>query len=420
METRRCLNFDKIFYQVEEKSHDQKKLIVRRYQVHQMYFEGGMSKNKIVRETGMSNHFVIKWTQSAEQDMTEDHRGRKRGDRQKWTKQTEDRILKLHQELSASDKEYFTGATAISQIWQQRYDDDPPPLRTIGQIMKDLGLPSRPRGRSKGAAKYLRYPETTLYGGYLGDRVMEADFIQRRYLQGSGQPLHFVGFSAKQDPKFRNYKRIEDLTVDNFLQACDEFLTLFDKPDALKLDNASTFIGSVSGKRTLSRVMLYLLKRKIIPVFSVPRKPFSQGSIEGNNSVFSRFFWNRRHFEDLEDLDRQLGWFNAASLRYSGYKKPEPNDAVKEFIPKVCFLRQIRESETHPGHGMIDVVNEEILLPPEWINFFVFAEWNLKAEKLTVNLEEDTSLKILKHIDFKINKTTLNKLNQGGELLSCI
>lgn len=91
METRRCLNFDKIFYQIEEKSHDQKKLIIRRYQVHQMYFKGGMSKNKIVRETGMSNHFVIKWTQSLEQDMTEDHRGRKRGDRQKWTKQTEDR-----------------------------------------------------------------------------------------------------------------------------------------------------------------------------------------------------------------------------------------------------------------------------------------------------------------------------------------
>ncbi len=325
-----------------------------------------------MNQESMSSHFVVKWTQSPTQDMTEDHRGWEAGNRRKWTKETETRIREIYQYLLKSDDEYFTGPTAVNQIWIHRYEEPPPPLRTIGRIMKDLGFSTQTKSKRKGAAKYLRYPERTIYGGYFGKRVMEADFIQRRYLQGRGQPLHFVGFSAKQSPKFRYYKRIHSLTVGCFLQACDDFLEKFDRPDVLKLDNAATFIGSTSGKRNISKVMVYLLEREIIPVFSVPRKPFSQGSIEGNNSVFSRFFWNRRHFESLEDLDLQIGWFNAASLRYSGYEKPGVKEDKKTFVPKVCFLRQIRESETYPGQGTINVLNEEILLPVEWINYLLY------------------------------------------------
>ena len=419
MKPKSCINYQNIINQFKEKRYDQKKLIAYRDKVNFMYFEGGLSKREIIKRVSMSSHFVVKWTQSPEQDMAEDHRGWKQGDRRKWTQETEDRIKQIHRKLSKSEQEFFTGATAVSQTWLKEYKNVPPPLRTTGQIMIDLGLPSHPKGKSKGAAKYLHYPENTLYGGYLGNRVMEADFIQRRYLQGNGTPLNFVGFSAKKDPKFRYYKRIEDLTVANFIDACDGFLDKFDKPDVLKLDNASTFIGSVSGKRTLSRVMLYLLQKQIIPVFAIPRKPFSQGSIEGNNSVFSRFFWNRRHFENIEDLDRQLEWFNAASLRYSGYEKPEQKLEQKLFIPKVCFLRQIHESNTHPGNGMINILNEEVLLSADWINFFVLAEWNLNSQNLVVYLEENKTLKTLSDIKFNINKTTMSKLKNTVALSFC-
>lgn len=419
MSQKSVLNCHNNYRQNEEDQHDQKKLISYREKVNRLYFEEGLSKREIIKKVSMSSHFVVKWTQSPEQDMTEDHRGWEPGNRRKWTKETEDRIKEIHHELCESDREYFTGATAINQTWLKRYKDAPPPLRTIGQIMKDLGLSTQAKGKRKGAAKFLHYPEKTIYGGYLGQRVMEADFIQRRYIHGSGTPLNFVGFSAKKAPKFRYYQRIENLTVDNFINACVEFLDKFDKPDVLKLDNAATFRGSVSGKRNLSRVMIYLLKKKIIPVFAIPRKPFSQGSIEGNNSVFSRFFWNRRDFESIEDLDRQLGYFNDASLRYSGYEKPAPKEDEKSFVPKVCFLRQIHESETHPGKGMIDVLNEEILLPSEWINFFVLAEWNLKTEKLVVYLEENETLKTLTDISFKINEASKNNLNNTVALSFC-
>lgn len=122
---------------------------------------------------------------------------------------TETRIQELHKQLVEEPTEFFSGATAVQHCWRLKYPDNPPPVRTIGQIMKDLNLTSRKQKDSrKGAARYLCYPEKTVYGGRLGSRVMEADFIVRRYLKGSSIPLHFVGFSDKKSPRLRYFMRM--------------------------------------------------------------------------------------------------------------------------------------------------------------------------------------------------------------------
>lgn len=421
MEKRKCLDCAFIHNLSSEIADEQKKLIKCRHQVNRLYFRNGWSKNSIARGLGVSKHFVIRWTKSPDQDVTVDLRGWSKGHRRKWDDQTEQRIASIYKELTEAPCEFFAGATAVSHLWRKKHADCPPPLRTIGQIMKDLNLSGkREKTRQKGAAQYLRYPEKTVYGGFLGDRVMEADFIERRYLKGNSTPLHFVGFSAKKVPKLRYFKRIEALTADHFIRICDEFFDRFETPNVLKLDNASAFIGSLYGKRTLSRTMMYLLSREVIPVLSVPRRPFTQASIEGNNSVFSRFFWRRRTFENLADVDRQLEWFNDASFRYYDYKRPVKTDPKETFVPRVYFLRQVRESETNPSQGFINVVNEEVFLPPCWINFFVLAEWNLVTQRLTVFIEQDLTLNKLSDIKFPINNTTQKKINQRGAFLSCI
>ena len=282
-----------------------------------------------------------------------------------------------------------------------------------------MSLPQKSNVK-KARPAFCANPERALYGGSLGKRVMEADFIQRRYLKGRSEPLHFVGFSAKKLPKFRYYNRIEALTSENFIHSCDQFFSQFDLPDVLKLDNAATFIGSLSGKRTLSQVVIYLLEKRITPVFSVPRRPFTQASIEGNNSVFGRYFWNKRTFSDLADVDRQLEWFNTCSREYTNYTPPEWSAEKSDFVPKVYFLRQIHESETMPEKGFINVANEEIILPTEWINFFVLAEWNLKTEQLKVFLQDEEGMIELVRREFKINERTKNKIKMGGALSSCI
>jgi len=397
---------------IDSAVHDtQKKIISLRRLANQLYFHDGLSKKAIAAQLGVSRHFVIRWTQSMKQDVTIDHRGWPKGRRRRWSKQTERRIASLHKELKHGPGAFYWGPTAIAQKWLKRYPEEPPPpLRTIGQILKDLGL-SEPNGRKvrKGASRYLCYPEHTIYET-LGQRVMEADFIGKKYITGTQQPIHFLAFSFKKVPKLRHFQRIEAQSADCFIEQCKQFFATFEKPDCIKVDNAAATIGSGSGKRTISRAVQFLLANQVVPIFAVPRKPFSQASIEGNNSVFARKFWNRRTFNSLEDIDATLVAFNEASRNYTGYRPPVAKADLKDtFVPKVYFTRQVRQTPEGKD-GFIDVLNETVVLPKAYINYFVLAEWNLSTELLNVYLENDKQLQEIKNSPFPINTRSKRKL----------
>jgi len=397
-------------------AHDtQKKLVSLRRLVNQLYFHDDLSKKAIAKQLKVSKNFVIRWTQSMDQDVTIDHRGWPKGRRRRWPQETEGRIALLHKELKSGPDAFYWGPTAIAQEWLRRYPaEPPPPLRTIGQILKDLGL-SEPRARKvrKGASRYLCYPEHTIYET-LGQRVMEADFIGKKYITGTQQPIHFLAFSFKKVPRLRHFQRIEAQSADCFIEQCERFFATFEKPDCIKVDNAAATIGSGSGKRTISRTVQFLLANQVVPIFAVPRKPFSQASIEGNNSVFARKFWNRRTFANLEELDTSLVAFNKASLRYTGYRPPAKEaDSQQPFVPRVYFIRQVRETAERKD-GFIDVLNEKVFLPKSYINYFVLAEWNLSTELLSIYLENDKQLEEIKNSPFPINPRSKRKLNKKG------
>lgn len=380
----------------------EKKQIRRREQIRDAYFQFGWPRKKIQREFGISIHTVRLWTQAADQDCSIDHRGWPRGMRRAHTAQTLERIQLIHQDLRTNAEEFFTGASAIEREWTRRFPEPPPPLRTIGALLKELNLSgSRTKGRGKGAAAYLHYPEYTLYHG-LGGRLIEADFIGRKSFTGQSAPLCFMSFSAKLSPKIRAFQRVGAETADVFIEAGTRFFTEYEEPDFLKLDNASTLIGSASGKRTISRVARFLLGRQIVPIYAVPRKPFTQASVEGSNSMFARNFWNARRFTSLEDLDTQLEWFNAAIGRYHGYT-PRTRTRPTTFVPRMYFLRQVHESPEHKGFGSIDVLHEVIRLPLPYVKYFVLAEWNLDTQQLTIYFESDKTLSPLHEQSFRIN-----------------
>ena len=393
-------------------THDtQKKIISLRRLANQLYFRDGLSKKAIAAQLGVSRPFVIRWSQSVDQDVTIDDRGWPKGRRRRWSEQTERRIASLHKELKHGSEAFYWGPTAIAQKWLRHYPaEPPPPLRTIGQILKDLGL-SEPHGRKvrKGASRYLCYPEHTIYET-LGQRVMESDFIGKKYITGTQQPIHFVAFSFKKPPKLRHFQRIEAQSADCFIEQCERFFVTFEKPDCIKVDNAAATIGSGSGKRTISRTVQFLLANQVIPIFAVPRKPFSQASIEGNNSVFARKFWNRRTFSSLEEIDTTLVAFNKASRNYTGYQPPVAKANSKQtFVPKVYFLRQVRQTPEGTD-GFIDVLNESVCLPKSYINYFVLAEWNLSTEMLSVYLENDKQLVEIENYLFPINPRSKKNL----------
>ena len=115
-----------------------------------------------------------------------------------WNKDTEKRIETIYSSLKKDPKQFYLSASVIQTEWYKRYPDiSPPPLRTIGQIMADKGLSDkRSKGRSKGAARYLCYPENTL--NLFFERILETDFIGKKFITGRTEPLNFIGFSFKK------------------------------------------------------------------------------------------------------------------------------------------------------------------------------------------------------------------------------
>ncbi len=218
----------------------------------------------------------MNWTKSPTQDFTKDNRGWPKGKRRKWIKEDEEKVQAIHQQLKEDPYQFYIRATTIGQGWRKKYPyTSPLPLRTIGRIMADLKLSSKRRkDKHKGVARYLCYPEHTIYT-LLGGRVLESDFIGKKYITGRTKPLNFIAFSFKKEPKLRYFKRVVGQTADNFIEQSEYFFKKFEKPDFMKTDNALAILGSAFDKRNISKTMSFLLKNQVVPVFAIPRKPFS-------------------------------------------------------------------------------------------------------------------------------------------------
>ncbi|MBD3360708.1 hypothetical protein GF366_02820 [Candidatus Peregrinibacteria bacterium] len=386
----------------------QKKIFELRKQVNELHFKFGISKSEIARKKNVSRGFVIRWTRKPNMDTTRDKRGWPAGKSRKWDTAAYDKVESLYHQLKSDPEEYFYGATAIQIAWRKHYPEDPcPPIRTLGRMLKKRNLSSSAKKESsRGAAQYLCYPEYSIYN-VISTRTLEADFVGEKYIHGRTAPINFIGYAFKKAPKLRYFKRIHGKTSKEFKKHTADFIETYEKPTAIKVDNALAFIGSASGKRNISSTMEYLLGEEIIPIFSVPRKPFSQASIEGNNSVFSRKFWNCIEFNSVSEIDQKLEGFNTSSLNYTRYWKDRKKNrgSKKEserFQPYVYFIRQVREDENHED-GTINILNEKVRVPGDYITYFVLAQWDLAAEQLTVSIEKEQQLKPIEKISFKIN-----------------
>jgi predicted DNA-binding protein YlxM (UPF0122 family) len=389
----------------------EKKLAELRENINELFFNHHFSKSMIAKKKKVSRNFVIKWTKSLDRDFTEDSRGWQKGKRRKWAKETERKIKKIYNGLEKDPSRFYLGAAAVGQERRRKYSEAPPPLRTIGQILSDMNLSKKIRkDRRKGAAKYLCYPEHAIFN-LIAKRVLELDFIGKKFIAGRTEPLNFIAFSFKKEPRLRYFKRIIGETGGEIIKHSKLFFKKFEKPDAAKMDNGFAMAGSPSHPRAISKAPLWYLPQGIIPIYAVPRKPFSQAYIEGNNSAFARNFWKKIKFKSLKEADRKLEWFNESSERYLDYQKPKKNKSGKKFIPKIYFTRQALEGQ-EAKKGFIDAAREKILLPKSYINYFILAEWKLKPETLHIYFEKEQKLKLAKKLSFKINPKSKEKLKK--------
>jgi len=273
----------------------------------------------------------------------------------------------------------------------------------IISILKEFKLSKPHKKRIKGCSEYQYYPKILI--SWIGGLILEIDFIQR-FIKGQVKPIHFIGFSCKK-LKLRQYRRISGQTNINARNELEWFFNSFFLPDATKMDNDLAFIGSSSAKRTISKTINYLFNKKIIPIFTNPRSPWNNGSVEGSNSVFARNFWNKIEFSSVQDIDKRLKLFNQSSLEYSDYGQNElKNKKDKKFIPQIYFIRKAYENQQKDGKGEISILNEKIELPNKYINLYTLSKWNLKDEMLYVYFENEQKEILIKKSKFQINKNS--------------
>lgn len=277
----------------------------------------------------------------------------------------------------------------------------------ITSTLKDLGLSKPHKKRIRGGSEYQRYPKILI--SLVGNLILEIDFIQR-FIKGQTKPLHFIGFSCK-GLKLRQYRRISGQTNINTRKELEWFFNNFFLPDAVKMGNDLAFIGSNSAKRTISKTVKYLFDKKIIPIFTNPRSPWNNGSVEGSNSVFARNFWNKFEFKSIKDIDVKLELFNQSSLEYSDYEQNKFKNKGKEsFIPQIYFIRKVHENQRKNGKGEINILNEKIELLDKYINLYILSKWNLKTEMLHIYFENEGKEALVKKLKFRINKNSQIKI----------
>lgn len=217
--------------------------------IPRLRFINGWSRTEIALRERISKATVMRWTQTPDQDLSQDGRGWQKGRSRLIDEVVCERIVALHQKLANDPHAFYVGATAIEQAYRQRYPRSRvPSLRTIGRILKQEGLSGpRKKGRHTGAAAYLCYPEYTIHAAF-GERVLELDYIGPKYLAGNSVGLYFLGFSFKKAPKLRYYQRVDSTSATALIAALRSFLRTFGPIDAVKFDNCSATIGSASAR----------------------------------------------------------------------------------------------------------------------------------------------------------------------------
>lgn len=348
------------------------------------------------------------WTKSPDQDVNRDGRGWPKNKLRRYSELEERRILEIYRQLAEDPEEYFTGASAILQHYLRRYPDAPAlSLRFIGRTLLKHDLTQKPRRRQAGASRYLHYPEHSIV--QLGKSLLEVDFIGKKFIRGRKQPINFIAFSLRFPRKLKYFQRIEAESGDEVISHCQDFFQRFEKPQVVKMDNGFAFAGSSRWPRTLSKVIIFLLKEKVTPVFTAPRKPWNQASVEGANSIFARKFWRRFQFTSVEEIDEKLAGFNRAYQNYLGYSPPQKMPRPNVFVSKLYFIRKVYE-QSDTQNAYIEVAKEYIQLPRDYINLFVLAEWNLVKEQLIIYFENDLQLILIYKCSFKLNSKSKLKV----------
>ena len=396
-----------------------KELLIEKREKTKELHDSGWSIRKISRYLVSSKKSIIKWAALNDKELSKDCRGWKKGMPRKYTYKAKEEIKKIRSELEEQDS-YFFGAKVVKSNYEKRTGTKVS-KDFVDRTLREAKMVKSPQKKRRGLSRYMKYPQRTL--SKLGKRMMSIDFIGPKYLKGSARGVNFLSCKYIRPERFGILRRVGGQTTEQTVKTLKEIWEDNPIPDVIKLDNDSAFGTNLLHDKSLGKLTLFFLNFGVTPVYIAPRTPWSNGENEGFNSVFSKKLWNRMRFKNEEEVDVKIKEFNVAYEQYTKLVSNNPktksviinnfddidfeNRHVKKFKSHVIhFLRIVRrknEKGSDKEYGFINVLNEEIKIPKELINLFVFCTLDLKSKKLIINSELDNGkLHKIKSIKFEI------------------
>jgi hypothetical protein len=329
-----------------------------------------------------------------------------------------DRICSIKRQRIENNK-YFVGSEYVQMDYAKQYPDEQlPSIWFIKKTIRQAGLQTRkPKKHKKGGSQYLLYPVQLIRG--LGSVQQSADFIGKKYITGCRKPVNI--FSTSYYAPFKLYQ-IKPVQAEKAVYAIENLIRLWRKyplPNVLRIDNGLQFRGTARGKRSLGTFIKFLLNLNIKPLFGSPSKPWTNPHIEGHNRVFNEKVWGRNFFTHTDQIEAECKRFNTESLEYfhyryaqqifnSNYPYIEPNqeietDKLLSVKNKRIFFIRFVESPEKDKKAYIKILNERIPLPEHYNHQFVFAEWNIEKEILSIYSEFKKSVTLIMEHIFNLN-----------------
>ena len=315
---------------------------------------------------------------------------------------------------------YFVGDEYVQMEYAHQYpDDELPTLWFINKVVRQYKLQTRkpkPR-RVTGGSEYLLYPARAIR--QLGFIQQSADFIGKKYISGRPEPINI--FSTSYYLPFKLYQIVR-VQAEKAIYAIEQLRRQwidYPVPHVLRIDNGLQFRGTAHGKRALGSFVVFLLNENVVPLFGSPSKPWNNPHIEGHNRVFSEKVWRKNRFTSLEHIDKELQRFNEESLELFRYKYVQhltkkryhhldigdvhTTDTLKTRKHKNIYFVRFVESPEGKDSAQIHIMNDTVLLPEQYNHQFVFVDWNLYHQNLSVYSEHNNIRTLIHRIPFKIN-----------------
>jgi putative transposase len=168
-----------------------------------------------------------------------------------------------------------------------------PSLSTIRRILHDYGLIKKPR-----PAPQAYFPQPQPSAPY----VLHAMDWAARYLAGGPKVFAFHTIDLQTHALAQTLSTDKSgLTVREHVLKAWQTVGL---PDGLQMDNDSAFSGGGKAPRRFGDFVRLCLSLGIEPIFLPVGEPKRNGVVEGLNGLWSRSFWNRRHFRSVAQVKR--------------------------------------------------------------------------------------------------------------------